>query len=52
MVQSAHVEPGQDAKRVAPELAGELGEMKGWLGLEKIEVAKRGNLSAALRRAV
>jgi uncharacterized protein len=52
MVQSAHLERGADARRAAPELAAELGEMQRWLGLERIEVAKRGNLSAALKRVV
>ena len=52
MVQSAHLERGQDAKRVAPRLREELGAMQRWLGLEKIEVAKRGDLAAALKRAL
>jgi uncharacterized protein YcaQ len=52
MVQSAHLERGADARRAAPELAAELGEMKTWLGLERIEVAARGNLSKKLRGAL
>lgn len=52
MVQSAHLERGADARRAAPALAAELGEMRSWLGLERIEVAKRGNLAAALRKSL
>jgi uncharacterized protein YcaQ len=52
MVQSAFLEPGQEARRVAPELAGELREMQTWLGLERLEVGRRGDLAAPLRRAV
>ena len=50
MVQSAFVEPGQDARRVAPHLADELREMQSWLALDRIEVADRGDLAPALRR--
>ena len=49
MVQSAHLEPGQVARRVAPELADELKQMQAWLELESIEVAPRGDLTAALK---
>ena len=52
MVQSAHLEPGQDARLVAPELAAELRQMQAWLALERIEVAERGDLAATLRRSV
>jgi uncharacterized protein len=52
MVQSAHLERGADARAVAPELADELGEMKRWLGLEAVEVAKRGNLAFALKKII
>ena len=50
-VQSAYVEPGQDKTYVAAELAGELRQMQDWLGLDHLEVANRGDLAAALRRA-
>ena len=50
MVQSAFLEPGQDAGRVAPELAGELQELQKWLQLDRIEAAERGDLAASLRR--
>jgi uncharacterized protein len=52
MVQSAFLEPGHDARRVAPELAGELREMQAWLELDRIEVADRGDLAPKLRRHV
>jgi uncharacterized protein YcaQ len=52
MVQSAFQEPGQDARRVAPELACELREMQAWLELDSIEVAERGDLAAKLRRSL
>jgi len=49
MVQGAHLEPGQSAARVAPELAGELKQMQAWLELETIEVAPHGDLTGALK---
>jgi hypothetical protein len=52
MVQSAFLEPGQDARRVIPDLAGELRQMQAWLELDRIEVAERGDLAAKLRRSV
>ena len=51
MVQSAFLEPAQDAGRVGPELADELRQMQAWLELDRIEVAERGDLAAKLRRA-
>jgi hypothetical protein len=50
MVQSAFLEPGHDARLVAPELAGELRQMQAWLELDRIEVADRGDLAPKLRR--
>jgi uncharacterized protein YcaQ len=50
LVQSAFVEPGQHAGRVAAGLADELGLMQRWLKLERIAVADRGDLAPALRR--
>ncbi len=52
MVQSAFLELGQDARRVVPDLAGELRQMQAWLELDRIEVAERGDLAAKLRRSV
>jgi uncharacterized protein len=51
MVQSAFLEPGQDARSVVPDLAGELREMQAWLELDRIEVGARGDLAAKLRRS-
>jgi uncharacterized protein YcaQ len=50
MVQGAFVEPGQDARRVAPELAAELRRMREWLELDRVEVAPRGDLAPELLR--
>ena len=50
LVQSAFLEPGQDARRVVPELALELRHLQRWLGLDQIEVAERGDLAVKLRR--
>ncbi len=52
MVPGAFLEPGHDPAYVARELAVELGEMALWLGLGKIEIGERGDLSAYLRQAV
>jgi uncharacterized protein YcaQ len=52
MVQSAFGEPGQEARRVVPDLADELRHMQSWLGLDRIEVAERGDIAAALRQSV
>jgi uncharacterized protein len=50
MVQSAFLEPGREARRVAPHLAEELRHMQKWLNLDRIEVAKRGDLASTLRK--
>ena len=52
VVQSAFLEPGQDARRVAPDLVDELRDMQTWLGLNRIEVAERGDLAAALLQSM
>jgi uncharacterized protein YcaQ len=49
LVQSAFLEPGEQARRVAPALAGELGQLRAWLELERTEVGERGDLARALR---
>jgi uncharacterized protein YcaQ len=51
MVQSAFLEPGQDARCVVPDLTAELRHMQAWLELDRIEVAERGNLAAKLRHS-
>jgi uncharacterized protein YcaQ len=40
IVQSAFLEPGQDARYVVPELTIELRQMQAWLQLDRIEVAE------------
>lgn len=52
LVQSAFLEDGQEARRVAPHLSDELRQMQTWLELDRIDVADRGDLASALRRAV
>jgi len=51
-VRSAWGEPGIDEEQVAAELANELATMSGWLGLDEVVVADRGDLARALTRAV
>ncbi len=51
MVRSAFLEPGQQARRVAPPLLDELQQMRAWLQLDRIEVANRGDLASALARS-
>ena len=47
-VNSAWLEPGQEAAQVAAELHAELKTMACWLGLSDVEVTPRGDLAAAL----
>lgn len=51
-VQAAHAEDGADLDAVAAATAPELDAMRGWLGLDDITVAKKGDLAPALRRAI
>src|SRR5206468_8496620 len=51
MVRGAFLEPGRQARHVAPALAAELEQLRDWLGLDKIEVGRRGDLASALRRS-
>jgi uncharacterized protein YcaQ len=48
-VLGAHEEPGANIPRVARALADELNALALWLGLERIRVTRRGNLSRSLR---
>jgi uncharacterized protein YcaQ len=52
LVQSAYAEDGVQAERVAAELAAELWALAGWLGLDRVVVAGRGDLAARLTGAV
>ncbi len=49
IVQSAFLEPGQNARQVTPHLADELRLMQEWLELDGIEVGNRGDLAPRLR---
>jgi len=51
-VVGAFAEPGVDAGEVARELADELWLVSGWQELGGVEVGRKGDLAAALRRAV
>jgi uncharacterized protein YcaQ len=51
-VQSAFLEPGQNPRRVAPELFSELRRMQDWLELDGVEVSERGDLATRLRGSV
>ena len=48
----AFAEASQDRRRVAAAMAGELQTMAGWLGLGAVAMGERGDLAAALRRAL
>ncbi len=50
LVQSAFLEEWATAQAVAGPLRDELTSMAGWLGLEHVAVAERGDLAPALRR--
>ena len=49
LVRAAHAEATTDPAAVAEALADELFLMAGWLGLERVEIEDRGDLSSALR---
>ncbi|GAB3323143.1 winged helix-turn-helix domain-containing protein [Geodermatophilus aquaeductus] len=51
-VQAAHAEDGVDRAEVAAELAAELRLMAGWLELDDVAVAERGDLAADLTSAL
>jgi uncharacterized protein YcaQ len=52
IVHAAYLEPGQNAADVSDSLADELRALASWLALDAFSVGRRGNLSAALRRAL
>ena len=51
-VLGAFAEPGADPGAVAPELADELRLLAGWLELERVSVARKGDLAGKLAKAV
>ena len=52
LVQAAFGEPGAEPKVTAAALAEELRRIAAWLGMDRIQVAARGDLAVDLRRAV
>jgi hypothetical protein len=51
-VQAAHAEEGASHPLVAAELADELRLLAGWLELDEVAVAERGDLAGELRRVL
>ena len=51
-VLGAFAEPGADPGAVAPELADELRLLAGWLELERVSVARNGDLAGKLAKAI
>ena len=52
VVNSAHLEEGQDPEAVAAAATPELWLMARWLGLNDVRVGRKGNLAGALRKAL
>ena len=52
IVHAAATERGMKAAAVAGPLAAELRALSTWLGLERVVVGKKGDLSGPLRRAI
>lgn len=50
-VRGSYAEPDVDVDRVASEMSGSLREMAEWLGLDDVQVERRGDLSSKLRAA-
>ena len=50
LARAAYLEPGEDEAEVAAALASELRLMAGWLGLPRVVVGRRGDMSDALRK--
>lgn len=52
LVKAAHLEPGSDPRATADSLAAELRDVATWLGLERIDVARKGSLARPLAASV
>jgi uncharacterized protein YcaQ len=52
LVRSAFREEGTDSERVAAELSAELERFASWLGLDSIELERKGNVMSELRSAM
>ena len=52
LVRGAFAEPGAEPAVVVPELAAELRSMAAWLGLERVSVARKGDLARPLADAL
>ena len=51
-VRAAHLEDGEDALQVAQTAAGELEELARFVGVDRVRVARKGNLARTLSKAV
>ena len=52
LVPGAFAEPGVDVAAIAEALAGELRVMADWLGLERVAIGRKGDLSTPVRRVL
>lgn len=52
IAKATFAEAGQDHDRVGPAMAGALLEMAGFLGLDSVEVKRKGDLAATLRKSL
>ncbi len=50
LVQGAYAEPGVPVDELAPDVVSELQSMAGWLGLDRVQIADRGDLASTLAR--
>ena len=50
LVKGSFAEPGAPVDAVAPDLVRELHAMVAWLGLDRVDIADRGDMASALRR--
>ena len=50
LVHGSYAEPGVPIDRLAPDVVRELHAMAGWLGLDRVAIADRGDLASTLQR--